>query len=376
FFPRPSTPESRRSTARALTAAFRIGPPVTLVLHEVIYGWLDDGDDAAPQLKKMFRAAAAIDVHVAEHRDVLVEKAGVRAERITLVDHGADFVARTTVDQATARRSLGLPADGYLFLSIGFVAPHKGFDRAIRAFAGLGDQGAELHVVGSVRVDDPIANDHRRQLERLAAETPGVHLHLGFVGDEAFDRWIVAADTVVLPYRHIWSSGVAERAALYGRPVIATRVGGLTDQLHGRPAALVDGDDALRTSMRAAAGVGPDSAAPGAGPAAWAFGGPVSRDAVLAEVQRRAAEARGGPVVAPSPARRKGSRAMRPLTRLDEPMPPSPVSARPGVSPAKRLIRRVIGWEIDPLRDHERRLQRAVTEAVSRLAADDEPEAP
>ncbi|HEY4375527.1 MAG TPA: glycosyltransferase family 4 protein, partial [Acidimicrobiales bacterium] len=217
FFPRPSTPESRRSTARALTAAFRIGPPVTLVLHEVIYGWLDDTDDAAPQLKKMFRAAAAIDVHVAEHRDVLVEKAGVRPDRITLVDHGADFVARTTVDQATARRSLGLPAEGHLFLSIGFVAPHKGFDRAIRAFAGLGDQGAELHVVGSVRVDDPIANDHRRQLERLAAETPGVHLHLGFVGDEAFDRWIVAADTVVLPYRHIWSSGVAERAALYDR---------------------------------------------------------------------------------------------------------------------------------------------------------------
>jgi hypothetical protein len=48
------------------------------------------------------------------------------------------------------------------------------------------------------------------------------------------------------------------------------------------------------------------------------------------------------------------------------------VSARPGVSPAKKLIRRVIGWEIEPLRDHERRLQRAVTEAVSRLAADED----
>ena len=50
----------------------------------------------------------------------------------------------------TARAALGLPADEHVFLCIGFVQPHKGFDRAVRAFAGLAAQGARLDVVGSV----------------------------------------------------------------------------------------------------------------------------------------------------------------------------------------------------------------------------------
>src|SRR5439155_159192 len=74
-------------------------------------------------------------------------------------------------------------------------------------------------------------------------------IHERYVSDEEFDRWIVAADVVVLPYRHIWSSGVMERAALYDRPVIATRVGGLEAQ--ARPGTMiVDDDEELARAMQ------------------------------------------------------------------------------------------------------------------------------
>src|SRR3546814_3813969 len=56
----------------------------------------------------------------------------------------------------------------------------------------------------------------------------------GYVSDEEFDRWLVAADCLVLPYREIWSSSVIERAGIYGVPVIATDVGGLAAQGIGR----------------------------------------------------------------------------------------------------------------------------------------------
>ncbi|MCU1452771.1 MAG: hypothetical protein JWN46_917, partial [Acidimicrobiales bacterium] len=281
FYARPSTPETRRATSLALAAAFRTGPPVTIVLHEVIGGWFDDDDPSAPATKRAFRSAARIEVHVPEHRSLLVDRAGVDPARVHLVDHGAAFVRRTRLDRAAARASLDLPAQGHVFLCIGFVAPHKGFDRAIRAFRGLDAHEASLHVVGSVRVDDPLANEHRRELERLAADVPGSHLHLGFVGDETFDRWIVAADTVVLPYRHIWSSSVVERAALYDRPVIATRVGGLADQLAARPdAVLVADDEALRAALRRAAGAAPEAG--GEEAARWVLDGPPTRAAVQA----------------------------------------------------------------------------------------------
>lgn len=45
------------------------------------------------------------------------------------------------------------------------------------------------------------------ELRALVAATPGAMLREGYLSDETFDVWLVAADLVVLPYRHIWSSG-------------------------------------------------------------------------------------------------------------------------------------------------------------------------
>ncbi|MCU1353730.1 MAG: hypothetical protein JWM05_2939, partial [Acidimicrobiales bacterium] len=75
------------------------------------------------------------------------------------------------------------------------------------------------------------------------------------------------------------------------------------------------------------------------------------------------------PLASASPAGRRRS-PLQPLRRLDEPIPPSPVSARPGVSSMKKLIRRLVGWEIDPLREQLTALQRATTEAIGRAEAE------
>ena len=380
FYANPSTPTSRISTGTALAAAFKSGPPVEIRLHEVDRRWgsateqveassrsgfvaTQVFEQAARASRSVFKAAAEITVHVPEHERMMIDQFGVPAERVRLVDHGEDFTRRVPDDQAAARASLGLPAEGHVFVCIGFIQPHKGFDRAAAAFRGLADEGASLHIVGSVRVDDPSAVDHQRELEALEAQVPGVHLHLGFVSDEAFDRWIVAADTVVLPYRHIWSSSVAERARLYGRPVIATRVGGLADQIASVEGNVVVDDNAgLATAMAAAIGAERTAAAA----STWDFDGPVSRDAVMAEVQRRAAAQRGikvrrsaaGTTAAPV------DHVATPLRRLRQVPPPPATSARPGVSTVKRLIRRVIAWEVDPLREQLVDLQRAATQAA------------
>jgi hypothetical protein len=95
--------------------------------------------------------------------------------------------------------------------------------------------------------------------------------------------------------------------------------------------------------------------------------GGVDRAAVQDAVDSRAAVVRGGPTAArsgtPGERRRYAApgvalRRLRPLT------PPAPVSARPGVSLLKRLVRRVVAWEVDPLADQLNALQRATTEAI------------
>ncbi len=388
FYANPSTPTSRISTGTALAAAFRSGPPVEVRLHEVDRRWASATEQvevstrsgfvaervfeaAAKASRAVFQAAAEVTVHVPEHERMMVEQFGVAPAKVRLVDHGEDFTRRVGDDQTAARTSLGLPAEGHVFVCIGFLQPHKGFDRAATAFRGLGAEGASLHIVGSVRVDDPAAVAHRRELEALEAQIPGVHLHVGFVSDEAFDRWIVAADTVVLPYRHIWSSSVAERARLYGRPVIATRVGGLADQIGVVPGNVVVDDNAgLAAAMAAAVGAdrsGGPAAMPGR-PSTWRFEGPVDRDAVQTEIDRRAAAQRGVRLKAAATGAPRstaaGAHVATPLRRLRPAPPPPPVSARPGVSTVKKLIRRLIAWEVDPLREQLADLQRATTQAA------------
>lgn len=382
FYVDPSTPTSRISTGTALAAAFRSGPPVEIRLHEVDRRWGSASEQveassrsgfvadrifeaAAKASRAVFQAAALVTVHVPEHERMMVEQFGVDPSRVRLVDHGEDFTPRVPNDQAAARARLGLDPDEHVFVCIGFLQPHKGFDRAATAFRGLGGQGASLHIVGSVRVDDPAAVAHQRELEALEAQVPGVHLHVGFVSDEAFDRWIVAADTVVLPYRHIWSSSVAERARLYGRPVIATRVGGLADQIGAVPGNVVVDDNAgLAAAMAAAVG----AERPAAQASTWQLDGGADRAAVQAEIERRAAAQRGikvrtsasdgGALAAPA------AHVATPLRRLRPVPPPPATSARPGVSTVKRLIRRVIAWEVDPLREQIVDLQKAATQAA------------
>lgn len=397
FYEHPATPSSRITTGLALAAALRSGPETVIRLHEVDRRWVAPTDPSARATRSVFRSATVVEVHSPDDVTMMTEDFKVPRSQVELVDHGSEFVARTTVDRAAARRSLGLPADGHVFCCIGFVQPHKGFDRAAAAFRGLGERGASLHIVGSVRIDDPSAADHERELEALESQIPGVHLHLGYLSDEAFDRWIVAADTVVLPYRHIWSSGVVERARLLDRPVIATNVGGLVHQLADDPrATLVEDNLQLAAAMRAAvardrAGVegacsdgneddgshddgGGASWAedpPATAPAStWEFDGPVDRATVMAEVNRRSAANRGVISRAGAAGRAGASGANQPATaalplRRLRPVPPPPAtSARPGVSTVKKLIRRVIAWEVDPLREQLVRLQKASLQAA------------
>lgn len=378
FYHHPTTPTTRLATNAALAAAFRSGPEVTIRLHEVDERWAARSDPSSPATRALFRAAHRVEVHVPGHVRMLVDDFKVPAEQVVLVEHGLDFVPNTRVDQAEARRSLGLPASGHVFLCIGFIQQHKGFDRAARAFAGLGAFGHGLHVVGATRIDDPAVAEHRRELERLEATIDGVHLHLGFVSDEAFDRWIVASDTVVLPYRFIWSSSVVERARLFDRAVIASRVGGLADQLaHDPDAQLVDDDRELAEALRRSVGLTVDDVplvATGTGRrpvAGWSVEGPVDRTSVMAEVRRRAATSRSWSLSAMSdnttPARVRtdpDASVALPLRRLDPvPLPPAN-SARPGVSAVKKVIRRVIAWEVDPLRDQLLQLQLAAIQSA------------
>ncbi|MBB5695131.1 glycosyltransferase family 4 protein [Muricoccus pecuniae] len=123
----------------------------------------------------------------------------------------------------------GQPPRGgtYDFLFFGRLRAYKGLDLLRDAFAALRARhpGATLRVVGE--------GDPEACAPGLAA-LPGVTLEPRWVSDAEMPALVSTARTLVLPYREASQSGVLPIALALGVPVVATPVGGLSDQLeHG-----------------------------------------------------------------------------------------------------------------------------------------------
>jgi glycosyltransferase involved in cell wall biosynthesis len=367
FYPVPSTPSRHASVSLALLAAVRAMRSSEVVVHEIDYRVGRKRGVGGIAARRLWRRFDSIVLHTEVERHDFVEAFGVRPDRVKVTEHGANFVRRTSMNRERARRSLGIPEDELVFLAIGFIQPHKGFDRAVRAFNGLAGHGASLHVVGSVRVDEPDHLAYVAELQALTDATPGAHLHNQYVSDELFDRWLVASDVVVLPYRNIWSSGVLERALLYDRRVIATDVGGLSHQANARKGiTLVDEAGLVGAMWRARDHRGEEAEPPADEP--WPDGGERLRERVQDQVVRRANGARGLPVRHGRPASAGAAQATVPLRRLPPIGLAQPISARPGASLLKRIVRRATAWEVDPLVAQVNALREATIQALDRAA--------
>jgi glycosyltransferase involved in cell wall biosynthesis len=195
-------------------------------------------------LRLAFRRAARVTFHTRAEREDLERSYRVRV-RGEVMEHLA-APAAPPVAKEEARRLLGLDHPGPVFVCAGFLQPSKGFDRALSAFAQAG--GGALYLVGSIRERTPENEAYVAELRERVAATPGASLVEGYLDDVGFDRWMAAADWVVLPYRKSWSSAVLARAHALGRPAMVARVGGLPEQAADVDV-VFDDDEGLRRAM-------------------------------------------------------------------------------------------------------------------------------
>jgi glycosyltransferase involved in cell wall biosynthesis len=117
-------------------------------------------------------------------------------------------------------------------LMAGRLKRYKGLDLLAEALQRLDGVPFNLRVVGAVSVPS--------EIEPLAG-LPGVEFDLGWRTDKEFAAHLDWADACILPYVEASQSGVAPLAFKRGRPVIATPVGGLPEQIdHERTGLIAD----------------------------------------------------------------------------------------------------------------------------------------
>ena len=382
---------SQRVAVWASLAALAKATKLELRIHEIEYGALEQNAAERRAAQLAIRLADQVSVHTEAERRLLEPTLGAAAARINVVDHGRYFAPAVECSSRSAKVELGLDPDEFAFVSIGFLQRHKGFDRAVEAFSLAGLASARLHIVGSGRVDHSDITQYVAQLAAMCAEAERVELHDRYVSDDQFDLWLNAADAVVLPYREIWSSGVVERARLFDTPVIVSDLDQLESQLG--PEALTcstisDFALAMEKLWSAAGFQRGDESDRGsdayderwfelgqAAPGAWEVDDEQpDRRSIQSQVRHRAG---GEPMVSGSipkrlPDQTSGRRLERPRAARNieqlGPMPePKPISARPGVTPVKQTVHRLIGWQVDPLVDRVAALQQATIDAVVEL---------
>jgi glycosyltransferase involved in cell wall biosynthesis len=175
------------------------------------------------------------------------EMLGVPAERLFVIPNAASIADYSPADdqaRRAARAALGLNPDATIVLCLGALSPEKRVDVAIEATTRVPE--LDLMVVG----DGP----ERARLESMAEAVAPGRVH--FLGQTENPQGpLAAADMVVLPSDTEGQPRAAIEAGLSGLPVVATRVGGVSEIIEeGRTGLLVPPGDAARLAeaMRAA----------------------------------------------------------------------------------------------------------------------------
>jgi glycosyltransferase involved in cell wall biosynthesis len=133
-----------------------------------------------------------------------------------------------------ARKTLGLAGNVALFF--GHIRPFKALDVVLQAWPKLRTP-VTLLVAGEAWFDSEQA------YRKMAGER--VVFDFRFIPDSEIATYFAAADVVLAPYRTEAQSGVALTAFHFGRPVIASNVGGLPEVVEdGVNGLIVPPDDA------------------------------------------------------------------------------------------------------------------------------------
>ena len=159
---------------------------------------------------------------------------GVDPNKISVVWNGIDpdaYPEGGAAEAAASRQALGLPTDAYVVLYFGQLNAHKGVDVLLRAWRRVAPDGrdARLVVFGSP-FSDQDDGSYMAELERLADD------RVSFIPRRKEVVPILhAADVVVVPsvFDEPFGRTVIEAMAT-GRPVIASRAGGVPEILTGR----------------------------------------------------------------------------------------------------------------------------------------------
>ena len=208
---------------------------IVLTLHNVNAGKRDANDTLVNRLTLRFqyRLADHIFVHTEAMKRELIGDFNVPTSRITVIPFGINNAVRSTdLTSGEAKRRLGIRDYERTILFFGNIAPYKGLEYLVAAFHQVLSRCDDYRLIIAGQ-PKKCARYWAAILEQIGEDVcrKKVLLRPDFIPDDDTEIYFKAADVFVLPYKHIYQSGVLFLGQTFGLPVVATDVGSLKDDI-------------------------------------------------------------------------------------------------------------------------------------------------
>jgi glycosyltransferase involved in cell wall biosynthesis len=212
-----------------------LGKLVAFTVHNVNAGWRDSSDNFLNRLtlKIQYHLCDHLFVHTEQMRRELRTSFGVTDSKISVIPFGInDSVPNSDLGSAEARQRLGLSSTQKVVLFFGNIAPYKGLEYLVEAMALLVPKEPDYRLVIAGRPKNcaPYWEEIQRRIASLGLRRHVVE-RIEYVPDADTELYFKAADVLVLPYTHIFQSGVLFLGYNFGLPVIASDVGSLKEDI-------------------------------------------------------------------------------------------------------------------------------------------------
>lgn len=206
--------------------------------------------------RRIYEQFSAVFVHFNVNRREFEQTFGMSGRLATIV-HGNESIFLTlrnpSVTAAQLRLVLGLPPAAEVVLLFGTLSKYKRADLLLDAFRVVHESRSSAHlVVAGFPVGGFDPEDIRRDAAKLGI-SDAVTVIPRYIPAGAVGAWMELASIVVFPYDAVFQSGAVHVPLTFGRPVIATSVGAMSEVItEGVTGRLVPPGDtsALAAAMR------------------------------------------------------------------------------------------------------------------------------
>lgn len=208
---------------------------IVFTAHNVNAGKRDSNDSWLNRLslKVQYNLSDHIFVHTEGMKREMISEFDIPESKVSVIPFGINnTVPNTDLSSAEAKRQLPVSSDDKILLFFGNIAPYKGLEYLITAFSALlkKDRSYRLLIVGKPKGAKSYWNEIRRTIVNSDIGDRVIE-KIEYVPDEATELYFKAADALVLPYAHVFQSGVLFLGYNFGLPAIAADVASLKNEI-------------------------------------------------------------------------------------------------------------------------------------------------